>query len=70
MALPWRMVPMRAIALPVGWTRISQLSNMPTPRMSHILLGPAPTISVKVQADAHQLAAVGARGGLLRRRPG
>ena len=39
---------MRAIALPVGWMRISQLSNMPTPRMSHILLGPAPTTSVKV----------------------
>ena len=42
------MVPMRAIALPVGWMRISQESNMPTPKMSHILEGPAPTTSVKV----------------------
>ena len=31
-----------------GLTRISQLSNMPTPSMSQALLGPAPTISVNV----------------------
>ena len=45
---PWVMVPRRAIALPVGFTRMSQLSKSEMPRMSHTLLGPAPTISVKV----------------------
>ena len=44
---PWLIVPSRAIAEPVGWIRISQESNMPSPRMSQFLTGPAPTISVK-----------------------
>ena len=44
---PWLIVPSRAIAEPVGWIRISQESNMPKPRMSQFLTGPAPTISVK-----------------------
>src|SRR6516225_9058267 len=44
---PWLIVPSRAITLPVGCTRISQESNMPRPRISQFLIGPAPTISVK-----------------------
>ena len=43
---------------PVGCTRSSQPSAMPSPTMSIILRGPAPTVSVKNdRADAHQLAA-------------
>ena len=38
---------MRVIAAPVGWMRISQLSNIAMPRMSQFFEGPAPTISVK-----------------------
>src|SRR3984893_18181414 len=44
---PWLTLPSRAIALPVGCTRISHESNMPMPRMSQFFIGPAPTISVK-----------------------
>src|SRR5262245_25425458 len=40
---------MRAVAVPVGCRRISQLSNMASPRMSQFFDGPAPTISVKKQ---------------------
>ena len=36
-----------ATALPVGWTRSSEPSAMPRPRMSMSLRGPAPTASVK-----------------------
>ena len=46
---PWDLVPRRAITLPVGWTLISQESNMPSPTMSQLRTGPAPTISVKVE---------------------
>ena len=45
---PWLIVPRRAMALPVGLMRMSQLSKSPMPRMSQTLVGPAPTISVKV----------------------
>jgi len=44
---PWLIVPSLAMMLPAGCTRISHESNMPRPRMSQFLLGPAPTISVK-----------------------
>src|SRR6266446_1154772 len=37
------------MALPVGWIRISQLSNILSPRMSKCLEAPAPTISVKLK---------------------
>ena len=40
-------VALAPMADPVGWMRISQLSNMPSPRMSQFFTGPAPTISVK-----------------------
>ncbi len=46
---PWLIVPSRAIALPVGLTRMSQLSKSPMPRMSQTFVGPAPTISVNVE---------------------
>ena len=38
----------RAIALPVGWIRISAESNILMPRMSKSWAGPAPTTSVKL----------------------
>ena len=47
--LPWDLVPKRAMALPVGWMRISQESNILSPRMSKCFDGPAPTISVKLE---------------------
>ena len=34
---------------PVGWMRISALSNILMPRMSKCFDGPAPTTSVKVE---------------------
>src|SRR5439155_364385 len=48
-SFPCDFVPKRAMALPVGWMRISQLSNILRPRMSKCLDGPAPTISVKLE---------------------
>src|SRR5207253_680688 len=39
----------RLVPLPVGWMRISQLSNILIPRISKCLDGPAPTISVKLE---------------------
>ncbi len=46
---PCDFVPKRAIALPVGWMRSSQESNILMPRMSKCFDGPAPTISVKLE---------------------
>ncbi len=44
---PWLMQETRSTALPVGCTRSSLPSAMPSPRMSMSLRGPAPTASVK-----------------------
>ena len=41
----WQLTP--STALPVGWTRRSAPSAMPSPTMSMCLRGPAPTVSVK-----------------------
>ena len=52
---------MRAVAEPVGCTRISQLSNMASPRMSQFFDGPAPTISVKKQMPMPMISRVSPR---------
>ena len=44
---PWVCTDSRTTALPVGCTRTSAPSAMPSPTMSMCLRGPAPTVSVK-----------------------
>src|SRR3972149_4823697 len=73
---PWVWTPMRAMTLPVGWTRISHESNILMPRMSKVCEGPAPTISVneempmpisspRARLSAAERAAVGDAAGRL-----